>query len=95
MDLNSLLNSVNEISRLSERYFMDLGNLFPSLLNKEISPSLKNLQGVIKTLGENNAKSVATENELFGGMEDKYSPLFEELNKKLKPSTNSTNSLQA
>ena len=84
MDLNSLLNSVNEISRLSERYFMDLGNLFPSLLNKEISPSLKNLQGVIKTLGENNAKSVATENELFGGMEDKYSPLFEELNKKIE-----------
>ncbi len=84
MDLISILNSVKEISSLSEKYFMDLGNLFPSLLNKEISPSLKNLQNIVVTLGDNNKKSVATEKELFDGIADKYSPLFSQLNKKIE-----------
>ena len=84
MDLISILNSVKEISRLSEKYFMDLGNLFPSLLNKEISPSLKNLQNIVVTLGDNNKKSVETEKELFDGIADKYSPLFSQLNKKIE-----------
>jgi len=34
MDLQLILDSVKETSDLSQKYFLDLGNLFPSLLNK-------------------------------------------------------------
>lgn len=84
MDFDSILNSIKETSDLSEKYFLDMGNLFPSLLNKESSPSFKNLQAVISGLNENNEKSMASEKELFDGYADKYNPLFDQLNTRIK-----------
>jgi len=53
MDINQILDSIKEVNNLSEKYFLDLGNLFPSLLNKDNSSSLKNLQSVMSTLKRN------------------------------------------
>lgn len=84
MDLQLILDSVKETSDLSKKYFLDLGNLFPSLLNKEISPSLRNLQAVIKELSENNEKSTASEKEIFDNSQDKYKPFLDQLNSKIE-----------
>lgn len=84
MDLQLILDSVKETSDLSKKYFLDLGNLFPSLLNKEISPSLRNLQAVIKGLSENNEKSTASEKEFFDNSQDKYKPFLDQLNSKIE-----------
>lgn len=84
MDLQLILDSVKETSDLSQKYFLDLGNLFPSLLNKEISPSLRNLQAVIKGLSENNEKSIASEKEIFDNSQDKYKPFLDQLNGKIE-----------
>lgn len=84
MDLQLILDSVKETSDLSQKYFLDLGNLFPSLLNKEISPSLRNLQAVIKGLSENNEKSTASEKEIFDNSQDKYKPFLDQLNSKIE-----------
>lgn len=83
MDINQILDSIKEVSNLSEKYFLDLGNLFTSLLNKDNSSSLKNLQNVMSALNETNNKSTESEHELFDGYADKYNPLFEELNSEI------------
>ena len=87
MDLQLILNSVKETSELSQKYFLDLGNLFPSLMNKEISPSLKNLQAVAKHLNDNNEQSVSSEKQLFDNPQDKYKPLLDQLNQKIETLT--------
>jgi len=65
MDLSDILYELNQISDLSERYFLDLGNLFPSLLNREGSSSLQNLQTVVQQLNKGNEQSTASEKALF------------------------------
>lgn len=84
MELNLILNATNQISDLSEKYFLELGSLFPSLLNRDGSSSLNNLQTVVKKLKESNEASSASERSLFEGYGDKYNPLFDRLNEKIQ-----------
>ena len=83
MNLDDVLDSVNKVINLSEQYFVELGDLFPSLLNREGSTSLQNLQAVLNELNESNEKSNQLEAELFSDYAEKYNPLFEELNNKI------------
>lgn len=83
MNLDDVLDSVNKVINLSEQYFVELGDLFPSLLNREGSTSLQNLQTVLNELYEGNEKSNHLEAELFSDYAEKYNPLFEELNNKI------------
>ena len=83
MNLDDVLDSVNKVINLSEQYFVELGDLFPSLLNREGSTSLQNLQTVLNQLNESNEKSNHLEAELFSDYAEKYNPLFEELNNKI------------
>lgn len=83
MNLDDVLDSVNKVINLSEQYFVELGDLFPSLLNREGSTSLQNLQAVLNQLNESNEKSNQLEAELFSDYAEKYNPLFEELNNKI------------
>ncbi|MBQ6057560.1 MAG: hypothetical protein IJL34_07810 [Treponema sp.] len=83
MNLDEVLDSVNKVINLSEQYFVELGDLFPSLLNREGSTSLQNLQTVLNELYEGNEKSNHLEAELFSDYAEKYNPLFEELNNKI------------
>jgi len=83
MNLDDVLDSVNKVINLSEQYFVELGDLFPSLLNREGSTSLQNLQAVLNQLNESNEKSNHLEAELFSDYAEKYNPLFEELNNKI------------
>ncbi|MBR0488010.1 MAG: hypothetical protein IJJ70_09970 [Treponema sp.] len=83
MNLDDVLDSVNKVINLSEQYFVELGDLFPSLLNREGSTSLQNLQTVLNELNESNEKSNQLEAELFSDYAEKYNPLFEELNNKI------------
>ena len=84
MEIERILSSINEISDNSEKYFLDLGSLFPSLLNRDNSTSLQELQEIFSDLGICNKKSSNTEEKLFNGYAEKYNPLFEELNSKIK-----------
>ena len=56
-------------------------------MNKEISPSLKNLNAVSKQLSYNNEKSVSSEKKLFDNSQDKYKPLLDQLNQKIETLT--------
>lgn len=83
MKINEILFSINQISDLSEKYFLDLGSLFSSLLNREDGNSIQNLQTVFSTLKNGNDKTSAEENALFNDYDSKYTPLFDELNGKI------------
>lgn len=83
MNLDDVLDSINKVINLSEQYFVELGDLFPSLLNREGSTSLQNLQTVLNELNEGNEKANQLEATLFSDYAAKYNPLFEELNNKI------------
>ena len=57
MDTSNTLFSLNLISESSERYFMDLGNLFPSLLAKETGSSIQTLKETLLQLQESTKNS--------------------------------------
>lgn len=87
MELFDILKSINQVSDYSEKYFLELGTLFPSLLNRESGSSLVNLKKITNSLGEGNDKSSNSEKALFEGYSDKYKPLFEHLNSKIETLT--------
>ena len=84
MDTSNTLFSLNLISESSERYFMDLGNLFPSLLAKETGSSIQTLKETLLQLQESNKNSSGAELSLFVAGDDKYEPLFKQLNSKIE-----------
>ena len=84
MDTSNTLFSLNLISESSERYFMDLGNLFPSLLAKETGSSIQTLKETLLQLQESNNNSSGAELSLFVAGDDKYEPLFKQLNSKIE-----------
>ena len=84
MDINEILFSINQVSDLSEKYFLDLGNLFASLLDRDSENSIQHLQSVLKTMQAGNEKTTAQEDALFNGYDEKYNPLFSELNSKIE-----------
>ena len=76
MDINEILFSINQVSDLSEKYFLDLGNLFASLLDRDSENSIQHLQSVLKTMQAGNEKTTTQEDALFNGYDEKYNPLF-------------------
>lgn len=84
MDINEILFSINQVSDLSEKYFLDLGNLFASLLDRDSENSIQHLQSVLKTMQAGNEKTTSQEDALFNGYDEKYNPLFSELNSKIE-----------
>ena len=84
MDINEILFSINQVSDLSEKYFLDLGNLFASLLDRDSENSIQHLQSVLKTMQAGNEKTTTQEDALFNGYDEKYNPLFSELNSKIE-----------
>ena len=84
MDINEILFSINQVSDLSEKYFLDLGNLFASLLDRDSENSIQHLQSVLKTMQAGNEKTTSQEDALFNDYDEKYKPLFSELNNKIE-----------
>ncbi len=83
MELEETLAQINKISSDSEAIFLELGNLFPSLLNKKGGTSLLELEKMLSTLSNGNTNSSKTEQEMFADYGTKYTPLFDKLNEKI------------
>ena len=83
MEINQTIREIKNISSRSEEIFLQLGNLFPSLLNRDGGTSLKTLKGLFDTLSKSDVDSSAKESALFTDYGAKYNPLFDQLNKKI------------
>lgn len=83
MEINETIRQINEISSKSEQIFLQLGNLFPSLLNRDGSTSLQAMRTMFSSLSESDGKSKGKEKILFTDYGAKYDPLFNQLNEKI------------
>ncbi len=83
MTIENAVSKINDISSKSEAIFLQLGNLFPSLLNQKGSTSIQSLENMLKNLESANIESSKGESELFTDYGAKYNPLFEKLNEKI------------
>ncbi len=83
MELEETLAQINKISSSSESIFLELGNLFPSLLNKEGGTALQSLEKMLSTLSTGNTEASKSEKEFFNDYGTKYTPLFDKLNEKI------------
>ncbi len=83
MTIENAVSQINDISSRSEAIFLQLGNLFPSLLNQKGSTSIQSLENMLKNLESANIESSKGESELFTDYGSKYDPLFEKLNEKI------------
>jgi len=83
MTIENAVSQINDISSKSEAIFLQLGNLFPSLLNQKGSTSIQSLENMLKNLESANIESSKGESELFTDYGAKYNPLFEKLNEKI------------
>ena len=83
MEINQTIREIRSISSRSEEIFLQLGNLFPSLLNRDGGTSLKTQKGLFSTLSKSDVDSSAKESALFTDYGAKYNPLFDQLNKKI------------
>lgn len=83
MTIQNALSQINDISSKSEAIFLQLGNLFPSLLNQKGGTSIQDLENMLAKLESANAESSKGETELFKDYGTKYNPLFEKLNDKI------------
>lgn len=84
MEISETISQINEISNKSEQIFLQLGNLFPSLLNRDAGTSLQALGKMFSSLRESDAKSKEKEKVLFTDYAAKYNPLFNQLNEKIE-----------
>lgn len=83
MELEFAVSKINQISSKSEAIFLQLGNLFPSLLNQKGGTSLLSLSKMLSDLNNGNAQSAKFEKEIFIDYGAKYNPLFDKLNEKI------------
>lgn len=84
MEISETISRINEISTKSEEIFLQLGNLFPSLLNREGSTSLQLLGDMFASLRAADAKTKSNEKVLLTDYGAKYNPLFNQLNEKIE-----------
>lgn len=84
MDINQTIREIKNISSRSEEIFLQLGSLFPSLLNRDGGTALKTLKELFDTLSRSDADSSTKESALFTDYGAKYNPLFDQLNKKIE-----------
>lgn len=87
MEIKEINSQIKEYSAQIEKQFLQLGEMFPALLNREGSTSLQSLQTMMRSLGDANTESAAHEKTLFNGYDDKYNPLFNQLNNKIEDLT--------
>jgi len=83
MDVIQINSEMRKISAQSEKNFLALADIFPSLMSNGGSTSLEELKKAMVYIGESNAESSKLEASLFDGYAEKYNPLFEQLNKKI------------
>lgn len=84
MTIENAVSQINGISTKSEEIFLQLGNLFPSLLNQKGGTSIQSLENMLTKLEDANEESSKGEKELFSDYGSKYNPLFEKLNEKIE-----------
>ncbi len=83
MEISETISQINEISNKSEQIFLQLGNLFPSLLNRDGGSSLQTLGKMFNSLSNSDNASKDKEKVLFSDYGAKYDPLFKQLNEKI------------
>lgn len=83
MTIENAVSQINDISSKSEGIFLQLGNLFPSLLNQKGGTSIQDLENMLTKLESANSESSKGEKEVFTDYGAKYNPLFEKLNEKI------------
>ena len=83
MEISETISQINEISNKSEQIFLQLGNLFPSLLNRDGGTSLQTLGKMFNSLSNSDNASKDKEKVLFSDYGAKYDPLFKQLNEKI------------
>ena len=83
MEISETISQINEISNKSEQIFLQLGNLFPSLLNRDGGTSLQTLGKMFNSLSNSDSASKDKEKVLFSDYGAKYDPLFKQLNEKI------------
>ncbi|MBQ0052695.1 MAG: hypothetical protein KBT11_11635 [Treponema sp.] len=84
MVLESAVSQINDISSKSESIFLQLGNLFPSLLNQKGGTSILELEKMLSNFDAANNNSSRGEKDLFTDYGAKYNPLFDQLNEKIE-----------
>jgi len=83
MEISETISQINEISNKSEQIFLQLGNLFSSLLNRDGGTSLKTLGKMFNSLRDSDSASKDKEKVLLCDYGAKYDPLFKQLNDKI------------
>lgn len=84
MEISETISRINEISSKSEQIFLQLGNLFPSLLNRDGGTSLQALRKMFSKLHDSDENSKGKEKVLLTDYAGKYGPLFNQLNEKIE-----------
>lgn len=93
MDLKNLSFDIQQISDRIEDIFVDFSKEFPKLLNSTKSSSFDELTGALETLKTENSLSSKTESSFFNNYGEKYSFLFEALNKEIENLTDIDNQI--
>lgn len=83
MDVAQMNSEIRKISSQSEKNFLALADIFPSLMSNGGGTSLEELKKAMVYISEANGESAQLESDLFDGYAEKYNPLFEQLNNKI------------
>ena len=82
MSVTAALSQVNSISKKFDSIFSQLDSLFPELLTKNTNTAFYKLQSTISTISASVSSSKSSANLATFG--EKYNPVFEKLNEKIK-----------
>ena len=88
MNLKEIQSQIQGYSEKTEEIFMNLGERFPLLLNREENSSMDLLLNMFSVLETANQKSSTMEKEFFDSYDQKYKPLFLDLNDKITELSN-------
>ena len=93
MDLKNISFDIQQISERIEEIFIDFAKEFPKLLNSTKSSSFDELSNALESLKTENSLSSKTESSFFDNYGEKYSFLFEALNKETESLTDIDNQI--
>lgn len=88
MNIKDIQEQIRLCSKRTEDIFITLAQKFPMLLNKDESSSMITFLTMFSSLDQNNKDVINHENDFFSSYDQKYQPLFDELNKKIADLTN-------
>jgi hypothetical protein len=83
MNISEINEKIKENGTQVEQLFIQLGNIFPALLNREGETSFRKLQGMISNIKETNDASSEQERALNKNYAEKYSQPLTELTNKI------------